>query len=399
MFSKPVLTNEVIDVSKNEVINTLNYKCYFKNNVCLNKLKLPELKKIAKFHKLLVSGKKALVIDRIEKRFTNDKNAEIIQNECKRYIKRRLLNIITLNDSISECVNDTDFYTLEPLESVEHELFFSYKDESDIKYGFNIISLLLLIKNSKKLSRYSMDLRLLNILLSNSELVDIKNPYNRIKIDNNIIILILKRILLLNIVYPNYLNDIIVPSSVNNVIRLNRPNGNIQESLNRIANRYFNNNVSQRDSVVLEAQERLNRLRGDNRSLEDRVETLFMEIDGLGNYTQASWFNRLTREDYIRLYRYLYEIWFYRGLISQELRRRICVLEDPFSRDTHNFMLGHYRNDVITMKQVCLKVFEYMVYTGIDDEHRKIGALHALRALTIVSRDARIAMPYLYESL
>ena len=62
---------------------------------------------------------------------------------------------------ISECVNDTDFYTLEPLESVERELFFSYKDESDIKYGFNIISLLLLIKNSKKLSRYSMDLRLL----------------------------------------------------------------------------------------------------------------------------------------------------------------------------------------------------------------------------------------------
>tara|TARA_B100001175_G_C19502402_1_gene638869 strand:- start:32 stop:1225 length:1194 start_codon:yes stop_codon:yes gene_type:complete len=397
MFSKPVLTNEVIDVSKNEVINTLNYKCYFKNNVCLNKLKLPELKKIAKFHKLLVSGKKAIVIERIENRFLRDKNAGFIQNECKRYIKKRLLNIVKLNDDISECVNDTDFYTLEPLDSIEDELFFSYQDDSGIKYGFNIISLLLLIKNSKKVSRYSMDLKLLNILLSNSELVDIKNPYNRIKVNNNVIILILKRILLLNIVYPKYLSDIIVANSVNNVTRINRPNGNIQESLNRIASRYFNN--SDRNNIVLEAQERLNRLRGENRTLDERVETLFMEIDGLGNYTQSSWFNRLTREDYIRLYRYLYEIWFYRGQISQELRRRICVLEDPFSRDTANFMSGHYRNNVFTMKQLCLKVFEYMVYTGIDDEHRKIGALHALRALTIVSRDARISMPYLYESL
>ena len=196
-------------------------------------------------------------------------------------------------------------------------------------------------------------------------------------------------------VYPEYLNDIIVYNkNVNNVVRISRPSGNIQQGLNR----HFNN-ASEREEIIVQAQERLNRLRGDNRSLEDRVETLFMEIDSLGNYTQSSWFNRLTREEYIRLYRYLYEIWFYRGQISQDLRRRICVLEDPFSRDNANFMSGNYRNDVFTMKQLCLKVFENMVYTGIDDEHRKIGALHALRALTIVSRDARLSLPYLYESL
>lgn len=403
MFSKPVLTNSVIDVSNNEVKDTLNYRFYFKNNVCLDKLKLPELKKIAKFHKLFVSGKKALIIERIKDRFNRDKNAGIIQNVYKRCIKRRLLNIIKLNHDIGECVNDTDFYTLESLDSIENELFFSYKDESDIKYGFNIISLLLLIKNSKKISRYCMDLKLLNVLLFNLELVDIKNPYNRIKINSNVIFLILKRILLLNIVYPKYFTDIIV-SKTDIDKSINRMNRNIQQerlnraALNRISDINFNSS-SEREELIRNTQERLNRLRGDNHNLEQRVENLFMEIDGLGNYTQASWFNRLTREDYIRLYRYLYEIWFYRGQISQDLRRRICILEDPFSRDSANFMSGNYRNDVFTMKQLCIKVFEFMVYTGIDDEHRKIGTLHALRALTIVSRDARTAMPYLYESL
>jgi hypothetical protein len=40
-----------------------------------------------------------------------------------------------------------------------------------------------------------------------------------------------------------------------------------------------------------------------------------------------------------------------------------------------------------------------MVYCGIDDEYRKIGTLHALTALTIVSNGARNSLPWLYESL
>ena len=43
MFSKPVLNNEVLyNDSKDEVINTLNYKNYFKNDVKLSKMKLLE---------------------------------------------------------------------------------------------------------------------------------------------------------------------------------------------------------------------------------------------------------------------------------------------------------------------------------------------------------------------
>jgi hypothetical protein len=42
---------------------------------------------------------------------------------------------------------------------------------------------------------------------------------------------------------------------------------------------------------------------------------------------------------------------------------------------------------------------ENMVYCGVDDEYRKIGALHVLTALTGVSIGARTSMPWLYEAL
>lgn len=387
MFSKPVLNNEVLDDdSKNEVINTLNYKDYFKNDVNLSKMKLPELKKIAKAHKLLVSGKKAIIVDRIENRFIKDRSASLIQNISKGYVVRRLLNNLQSKVDKNDYVNGTDFYTLEPLEDIDRELFFSYKDEDNFEYGFNILSLLLLIKNSKKLNRFNMDLKLLSVLVSHLELIDIKNPYNRSKINKDVVLRILKNVLLINLIFPQYLEDILVcKSNTNNVnyISRHRVGGN---------NILSNNDITQRN-----IRDRLNRLRGENRSQEDRIETLFMEIDGLGNYTQSSWFSRLTNEDYLRLYRYLHEIWYYRGQISHDVRRRICALEDPF-RESIGIM-GFNRNDRTDTQHLCLRLFEYMVYTGIDDEHRKIGALHALRALTLVSREARVAMPYLYESL
>jgi hypothetical protein len=40
-----------------------------------------------------------------------------------------------------------------------------------------------------------------------------------------------------------------------------------------------------------------------------------------------------------------------------------------------------------------------MIFMGVDDEHRKLGAFHALSALTVVSMGARDTMPWLYESL
>ena len=42
---------------------------------------------------------------------------------------------------------------------------------------------------------------------------------------------------------------------------------------------------------------------------------------------------------------------------------------------------------------------ENLIYSGFDDEDRKIFAFHLLSALTMVSYPARNALPWLYESI
>jgi hypothetical protein len=123
-----------------------------------------------------------------------------------------------------------------------------------------------------------------------------------------------------------------------------------------------------------------------------------MEINQLGNYTDALWFSSLELRDYIKLYRTLYEIWNYRAQLSIEMKRKICVFGNPF---LNIFIERTYYNDLslARIKEACLIVFENLVYSGIDIEHRKIGTMHALSALTIVSLSARNAMPWLYESV
>ena len=40
-----------------------------------------------------------------------------------------------------------------------------------------------------------------------------------------------------------------------------------------------------------------------------------------------------------------------------------------------------------------------MIFSGFDEEYRKLGILHVLTALTVVSANARSELLWLYESL
>jgi hypothetical protein len=143
----------------------------------------------------------------------------------------------------------------------------------------------------------------------------------------------------------------------------------------------------------------MNELR--SKSIEVRIQELFIEIDLLGNYTQASWFSELSRSQYLQLYQWLYNIWYFRGFISREVRRMICCLNDPFygRLDEITNITNPEEFTLEVIKESCLYVIENMVHTGIDIEYRKIGTFHALSALTIVSEDARQNMQWLYDSI
>jgi hypothetical protein len=133
------------------------------------------------------------------------------------------------------------------------------------------------------------------------------------------------------------------------------------------------------------------------RTVSQRMQDLFMEIDLLGNYTQCSWFSSLEKNDYIRFFRCLYDVWSFRAQLCIESKKRICQLYDPFH--DMRFQFRFFQMSKEQMQEICLNVMEAMVHTGVDTEYRKIGTLHVLSVLTIVSMQARNSMTWLYDSL
>jgi hypothetical protein len=370
-----IIENKFIDINKDKepkISVSIFYNDYLKNKNILKKYKLNQLKQIAKSNKLKISGTKPIITERIESFFIKSIICIKIQKIYRGHIVRKSF---TLRGEAFKnrklCINDNDFYTLEPLKEIPMEYFFSFKSNDDkFLFGCNIVSLLHLINNK----------------------TSVKNPYNRENIKIEIIQTILKLYNLIKIIYttpedaPNINTNSML--TIHNNINNNRV---VRESIQR-----QNNTTIISNEIVNDRTVKLNTMRA--KPLQTRIQELFMDIDQLGNYTNYQWFVNLERRDYIRLYRTLYDIWTYRGHLSREMKFKICILEDPF-HEINRERVHFHESSIEVIREICLKIFENMVYCGIDDDHRKIGTLHALSALTMVSINARNAMPWLYESL
>jgi hypothetical protein len=144
--------------------------------------------------------------------------------------------------------------------------------------------------------------------------------------------------------------------------------------------------------------ERYNKIREiRTKTITQRINNLFVEFDQLGNYTNSGWFSTLDVRQYIRLYRVLYDIWNFRQL-SREIRNRICPYYGPFD-GIFPRPIQHNELSIDQIRLACLIVLENLVYSGADEDTRKLGAFHALSGLTVVSSGARNAMPWLYDSI
>jgi hypothetical protein len=388
MFSRPlppplIIENEFIE---SEIIN--NYKPllktivpsnvlkssdFFNKKINLEKYKIADLKDILKFYKTTVkfskenlytstqmrniknnydfalNGKKEHLIKRVKIFFIKEKSAVLLQSIIRKYIvkKEMLLRGPALRNR-SLCVNDTDFYTLEPLSNISVESFFSYKGEGGFVYGFDLNSIISLIKNSNQ-----------------DKLI---NPYNR----ENMITIV---------------NDINIIIKINNIIRKKQVCSSLNSRLNIINANNYNMN---------EASEELRKAK--SKPLTQRTNDIFIEIDQLGNYTQSEWFSQLNRPEIIRYFRCMYDIWNYRAQLSLNTKRKICPLRDPFGNGYYSLsQLFNLSDD--QLKMLCLSVMEQMILTGIDKDHKMLGAFHVLTALTVVSGPARANLPWLFESL
>lgn len=390
---KPKEKKKPIEISK--TVKDMDYVTYYRNNINLNKLKIDDLKYISKKHGLKYSGTKNVLIDRIVALFKSTKPAVKIQSIFRRWLVTESFKM--RGPAFKQrklCVNDTDFVSMEPINEIPNELFYSYQDSKEFVYGFNLSSLIQIIQKN-----FRMDERL-------------ENPYNREAVDARITLQILRLYRFCFTIYPDFIKENNkFTKNIANTTTLFRAPPLIHRNIHHLndANHFRNT-----DTITFENYEpiltnnyqmtedqyvRINRLREiRNMTINQRTNNLFIEIDYLGNYTQVSWFNLLDRNDYIIFYRFLYEIWYYRANFAQDVRYNICPFLTPF------YNVVNIRNlsqtvSTAEIKQLCLIAFENLVYTGSDDEHRKLGTIHALSALTIVSLGARVALPWLYESV
>jgi len=148
-------TSKITD--ENIIVPTvINYNDITKYNYNVN-----QLKTFAKHYKLKISGNKKELTTRIYSFLRLSFYIIKIQKVFKGFLRRRynfLHGLAYKNRKL--CTNHCDFVTMEPLDEINLDQFFSYKDVDGFIYGFDINSLYNMIYKHK----------------------ETKNPYNRISI-------------------------------------------------------------------------------------------------------------------------------------------------------------------------------------------------------------------------
>ena len=247
---------EKIDENNVSIPTINNY-----NNLTKYNYNIQQLKSFAKHYKLKIGGTKKELITRIyvflQLSYYITKIQKIFRGSLQR-IFNRLHGPAYKNRKI--CTNDTDFITMENLNELSFNQFFSYKDVDGFIYGFDVASIFNLIymkNNSKKSSQ---------------------NPYNRN----------------------------IIPADV--LINLK-----ILVKIGKILNKNIYLEIKDEPMVI-----------SNEKAVEMRALTLFQNINSLGNYSNSEWFLSLSRNNLVKFVRELNDIWQYRAQLSLEVKIKIC---------------------------------------------------------------------------
>lgn len=318
----------------------------------LNKSKVIELKGYAKTLEIKTSGNKEELKQRIHRHIQIMDSVIKIQS----VIRRKLVYLWKqLKGNTKDCVNDTDFYTLEPINEIPYLYYMQYAGQN-VKYGFNILSLCSLAVKNK----------------------NFENPYTRENMRQTIANEMGRIIKLTNTLFP----------------------GN--ELMNQLKNMYEGKDSSNvlhglfAPAQPNHRQQRINPIftRLQSLPMEQRITELFITIDNLGNYTQKEWLTRLN----ITQLRYtivkVYAVW---QRLPLELRNQICPQISPFSRH----IIANLSREDLTQDyaiESVVKMAEVMVHSSAQREDRVMGAMYFLIGLSMASPDARLAMPWLHDS-
>ena len=131
---------------------------------------------------------------------------------------------------------------------------------------------------------------------------------------------------------------------------------------------------------------------------ELKIVELFQTINSLGNYANYEWFMALDNQRLLRLFKELKDIWSYRSQITESVKREICPSTGNPFRNVRYFRMN-IMSTIFVIREEILSVLENMVNLGINKDSQTLGSYYVLCAMTLVSYDASIALPWLYQSV
>ncbi len=318
----------------------LNYKTSLTNKHVSLKLKVNQLKEIAKYLCLKTSITKPNLVLTINESLNKHYSAISIQKIIRTMLVKIWLKLHGPCFKITQkCNNITDFLTMESLEDIPSIQLFTFKDEQNFCYGFNISSFHQLFKLSSR---------------SNP----LKNPYNKEPIPR--------------VVINSHIRLLKISKSIG--IDLLEENTNGNDQINEI--QYLNEAPEER---VLR-----------------RTKAIFLEIDSLGNYTDFRWFMELNLAQLRIFLRELYDIWNYRANLSNQQKSEICPGDNLFYNI--NGRIFDVNENMPQFQNSILDIMNRLVTTGINTSSKTLGCYYILGALTIVNSNAANSLPWLYES-
>lgn len=298
-----------------------------------SKYRIVELKKIAKKYNLKVSGKKQELLSRIYDFLSTYNKATYIQSIFKGYIVRKFMRLH------GPCLNKSM-----RRKCVNDSDFMTLDSILDINYN-QIYSY-----KDEKGFYYCFDI----CSLYNLYKVQPKpfNPYTR------------------EILKPQILEDI------KDIVRYSH---------------------LLRQPIQLDIDDQTSNVTDVNELLRLQIERVFQKMDDLGNYTNSVWLTSLNRNEYIKYFRELYDIWVYRAQLQQKTKQEIFPpTGNPFTGI--NLQTFHLKTDIV-IKQIVVNVIERIITSGINESSKSLGAFYALASLTLVNHQAAEALPWLYESV
>jgi hypothetical protein len=151
------------------------------------KYKKDQLKEIARFYNLRVSGTNQELLTRIYTHLKMSVFTVKIQSMYRGYLQRFCNNLrgpAFLKRSL--CTNTNDFLTMENLSNIHHHQFVSYMDSDKFVYGFDVLSLYNLKKSSQE--------------------EPVKNPYNRTTIPKEVFVNVKRLMKIMKRVYGSPLD-------------------------------------------------------------------------------------------------------------------------------------------------------------------------------------------------